>query len=248
MPLAACRASSNVGEFVDPTRSYRGMSELRRLTARTPTRRTDARWVKASAPYTPWGEIAYQLAGKTGYEIVRRSDEDKIAPGTDTIRELFGSDPVLIVLDELGEYLRKVQHMGGRDQLTGFLKALFTAVEIDAQRRRRIHVGRPPRRKGDRRLRRGERVPFERHARIGERFGPQRRPISIRPRTTRPRRSSAGASSPALTTSPPRRSSTPTARCGPNTGSSVGEAGGRPTSRRGIPARPILSIRTCSTR
>ena len=36
---------------------------------------------------------------------------------------------MLIVLDELGEYLRKVQHMDGRDQLTAFMKALFTAVE-----------------------------------------------------------------------------------------------------------------------
>ena len=79
--------------------------------------------------HTPWGEIAYQLAGKTGYEIVRLSDEQRIAPGADTIKELFGSEPVLVVLDELGEYLRRVQGMGGRDQLTGFLKALLTAIE-----------------------------------------------------------------------------------------------------------------------
>ncbi|MEI2757099.1 MAG: DUF499 domain-containing protein [Chitinophagaceae bacterium] len=79
--------------------------------------------------HTPWGEIAYQLAGKAGYEIVRRSDEQRIAPGADTIKELFGSDPVLVVLDELGEYLRRVQGMGGRDQLTAFLKALLTAIE-----------------------------------------------------------------------------------------------------------------------
>jgi predicted AAA+ superfamily ATPase len=79
--------------------------------------------------HTPWGEIAYQLAGKVGYEIVRRSDEQRIAPGADTIKELFGADPVLVVLDELGEYLRRVQNMGGRDQLTAFLKALLTAIE-----------------------------------------------------------------------------------------------------------------------
>jgi hypothetical protein len=79
--------------------------------------------------FTPWGEIAYQLGGKAGYEIVKKSDQDRIAPGTDTIRELFGSDPVLIVVDELGEYLRKVQHMDGRDQLAAFMKALFTAIE-----------------------------------------------------------------------------------------------------------------------
>jgi hypothetical protein len=45
--------------------------------------------------HTPWGEVAFQLAGKEGYEIVRRSDEEHVAPGADTISELFGSDPVL---------------------------------------------------------------------------------------------------------------------------------------------------------
>lgn len=79
--------------------------------------------------HTPWGEIAYQLAGSAGYEIVRRSDEERIAPGADTLAELFGSDPVLIVLDEMSDYLRRVQHMSGKDQLTAFLKALFTAAE-----------------------------------------------------------------------------------------------------------------------
>ena len=31
--------------------------------------------------YTPWGEIAHALAGKPGYERVRRSDEERVAPG-----------------------------------------------------------------------------------------------------------------------------------------------------------------------
>lgn len=79
--------------------------------------------------HTPWGEIAFQLAGKAGFEVVRCSDEQRIAPGADTIKELFGSDPVLVVLDELGEYLRRVQNMGGRDQLVVFLKALLIAIE-----------------------------------------------------------------------------------------------------------------------
>lgn len=34
--------------------------------------------------YTLWGEIAYQLGGKEGYEIVRENDEERIAP-TSTI-------------------------------------------------------------------------------------------------------------------------------------------------------------------
>ena len=59
--------------------------------------------------YTPWGEIAYALAGKDGYDRVRRSDEQGIAPGAETIAELFGDRPALILLDELSIYLRKIK-------------------------------------------------------------------------------------------------------------------------------------------
>ena len=80
--------------------------------------------------YTPWGEIACSLAGKEGYERVRKSDETRIAPGAETLRELFGGEPTLILLDELSVYLRKVARMGeARDQLTAFLTSLFKAVE-----------------------------------------------------------------------------------------------------------------------
>jgi hypothetical protein len=81
--------------------------------------------------YTPWGEIAYRLAGRDGYELVRRSDEQGGAPGAPTIRELFGGEPTLILMDELSIYLRKLKAKerelaGG--QLTAFLTGLFAAV------------------------------------------------------------------------------------------------------------------------
>ena len=82
--------------------------------------------------YTPWGEIAYALAGKDGYARVRKSDESGIAPGAETLRELFGGEPTLILLDELSVYLRKVGNLEdarGRDQLTAFLTSLFKAIE-----------------------------------------------------------------------------------------------------------------------
>ena len=79
--------------------------------------------------YTPWGEIAYALAGEDGYARVRKSDESRIAPGAETLRELFGGEPALILLDELSVYLRKVSRLGAaRDQLTAFLTSLFKAV------------------------------------------------------------------------------------------------------------------------
>jgi hypothetical protein len=80
--------------------------------------------------YTPWGELAYALAGMEGYERVRKSDEEGIAPGAETLSELFGDRPALILLDELSIYLRKVKgRTGARDQLTAFLTSLFKAVE-----------------------------------------------------------------------------------------------------------------------
>ncbi len=80
--------------------------------------------------HTPWGELAYALAGAAGYDRVRNSDTGGVAPGADTLRELFGGEPTLILLDELSVYLRKVQQIGAaRDQLTAFLTVLFKAVE-----------------------------------------------------------------------------------------------------------------------
>lgn len=80
--------------------------------------------------FTPWGELAYALAGPEGYQRVRKSDEEGIAPGAETLAELFGDRPALILLDEISVYLRKVRNRpGARDQLTAFLTSLFKAVE-----------------------------------------------------------------------------------------------------------------------
>ena len=80
--------------------------------------------------YTPWGEIAYSLNGIEGYELVRRSDHEGVAPGSETIKELFGGEPSLVLIDELSVYLRKLkaksrERAGG--QLTAFLSSLFKA-------------------------------------------------------------------------------------------------------------------------
>lgn len=80
--------------------------------------------------YTPRGEVAYALAGTDGYEPVRQSDDMRVAPGAKTLRELFGGEPTLILLDELPVYPRKVTgSLKGRGQLTAFLTALFKAAE-----------------------------------------------------------------------------------------------------------------------
>jgi hypothetical protein len=79
---------------------------------------------------TPWGELAYALAGRAGFERVRASDEQQRAPGAATIAELFEGRPTLILLDELAVYLRKVAGIPhARDQFAAFLTDLFKAVE-----------------------------------------------------------------------------------------------------------------------
>jgi hypothetical protein len=79
--------------------------------------------------FTPWGELAYALAGAEGYGKIRASDEQRVAPGADTLRSLFGGEPALILLDELSVYLRKVHGRPEAAQLTPFLTGLFKSVE-----------------------------------------------------------------------------------------------------------------------
>lgn len=55
---------------------------------------------------TLWGEIAWQLAGRDGYEIVRQVDENASSPG-DLMDKVFAlAGPALILIDEWVAYAR----------------------------------------------------------------------------------------------------------------------------------------------
>jgi len=56
--------------------------------------------------YTLWGEMAYQLGGAAGYEEVSKSDQQRTAPGTQVWEKLIGEQPALVMIDEIGQYLR----------------------------------------------------------------------------------------------------------------------------------------------
>ncbi|WP_027583720.1 ATP-binding protein [Bradyrhizobium sp. Ai1a-2] len=77
---------SNVEEFVSPTTVPNVAVRVAAFDGENADAANGRPMGEGVRAFTPWGEIAYQLAGKTGYEIVRRSDQDRIAPGTDTIR------------------------------------------------------------------------------------------------------------------------------------------------------------------
>ena len=121
---------SGVEEFVDPSLLPEGNVRIAAFDGENADPANGRAMGDGVLAHTPWGEIAYALAGKDGYARVRNSDESRIAPGAETLRELFGGEPVLILLDELSVYLRKVCNLDDAyDQLTAFLTSLFKAVE-----------------------------------------------------------------------------------------------------------------------
>lgn len=55
---------------------------------------------------TLWGELAYQLGGREGYDLVRESEGTKAAVGTGLFETLIGNQPTLVMLDEIARHLR----------------------------------------------------------------------------------------------------------------------------------------------
>ena len=134
--IALCHAARSgvdvpgIEEFVDPALLPRGHVRIAAFDGENADPANGRRMDGGQLAFTPWGEIASALGGKDGYERIRTSDEKRISPGAETIRELFGGEPTLILLDELSVYLRKVSSLGNAgDQLTAFLTSLFKAVE-----------------------------------------------------------------------------------------------------------------------
>lgn len=78
---------------------------------------------------TPWGEIAYQLRGDEGFEIVREHDNRGIAPAGDVIKQLLHSDkPCLILMDEVMNYFGRNRKSGLSTQFYDFIHNLSETV------------------------------------------------------------------------------------------------------------------------
>jgi hypothetical protein len=76
---------------------------------------------------TLWGELAWQLGGKDGYEMVRTADEKGISPG-DSLRLLFKKfSPCLILIDEWVAYARQLYNKS--DLPAGDFDAHFTFAQ-----------------------------------------------------------------------------------------------------------------------
>jgi predicted AAA+ superfamily ATPase len=99
----------NLADFVDPSILPSGVVRIAALDGENADPANGLTLEPGLLARSLWGEMAYRLAGREGYERVRQSDERHIAPGAETIRELFGGQPTLILLDEISVYLRKVE-------------------------------------------------------------------------------------------------------------------------------------------
>jgi hypothetical protein len=123
---------ANVAEFVDPKFVPSGKIRIAAFDGENADPANGRSMGEGVLAHSPWGELAYSLAGMTGYERIRKSDETHTAPGAETLAELFGGEPCLILLDELSVYLRKARNLHGAaagEQLSAFLTSLFKAVE-----------------------------------------------------------------------------------------------------------------------
>ena len=85
--------------------------------------------------HTTWGELAWQLGGADGYDMVAENDLKGIAPGSNLLEKLFNTfAPCLILIDEWVAYLRQIYKTeglsaGSFDANLSFVQSLTEAVK-----------------------------------------------------------------------------------------------------------------------
>jgi hypothetical protein len=78
---------------------------------------------------TPWGELAAQLGR---YHLVAEHDRTGAAPGGDTIRQVLGDGPVLVLLDEVLVYVEKAMAVARGESNAGRQAMLFVQALTEA--------------------------------------------------------------------------------------------------------------------
>ncbi len=75
---------------------------------------------------TIWGEIAYQLGGKEGYQTLRANDSSRVCPGKEKMKAFLQyKQPFLILLDEMVEYITKARGISVEGSNLGIQSLLF---------------------------------------------------------------------------------------------------------------------------
>ena len=84
---------------------------------------------------TLWGDLAYQLLGEDGYEMVAASDADGTSPGKEVLINLLKkAAPCVILIDELVAFIRQLEagkqyKAGTFDSNISFIQALTEALK-----------------------------------------------------------------------------------------------------------------------
>ncbi|MCK5880088.1 MAG: ATP-binding protein, partial [Holophagae bacterium] len=83
---------------------------------------------------TLWGELAWQLLGKEGYDLVAASDHDGTSPGKAVLQDLLEkAAPCVILIDELVAFIRQLESgkycAGTFDSNLSFVQALTEALK-----------------------------------------------------------------------------------------------------------------------
>ena len=85
--------------------------------------------------HTFWGEIAYQIGGREGYETFRQNDEAGVSPGKGDLRAfLEAHQPFILLFDEILEYINRAQDVRDKSdvalstQTFSFFQELTEAV------------------------------------------------------------------------------------------------------------------------
>ncbi len=90
---------------------------------------------KSLSVRTLWGELAYQLGGEAGYELVKDADASGTSPGKEVLAQLLNQyAPCVILMDELVAYIRQFEEgktlSGGTyDSNLSFVQALTEALK-----------------------------------------------------------------------------------------------------------------------
>ncbi|MEI6403798.1 MAG: DUF499 domain-containing protein, partial [Actinomycetota bacterium] len=98
LPTKVSRAAV-IGQWLEPAK---------------PTRKADGTVV-----HTMWGEIAHQLAGAAGYEVVRTADETGTNPGISLIELFRMAGPAVVMIDEWVRYAAQLPSKENEHRVCG---------------------------------------------------------------------------------------------------------------------------------
>lgn len=121
-----------LARFVAPDRLPRGPIQIAAIVGEDLSPASGLSHDGGPTTWTLWGELAWQLGGLQGYELVKREDLERTVPGAAVWQRLLDARPTLILLDELAPYLRALktspQYAPMAGAIAPFLKGLLEAV------------------------------------------------------------------------------------------------------------------------